>query len=169
MDTIEAILTRKSVRQFEEKEIEEDKIELLLKSAMAAPSAINRQPWEFYVCKSTEAKEAIKKAMPFGKYNASIIIITCVKEISTIPFMHDLAYCDLGAATENILLAAHELGLGAVWCAVYPDKIKMKNIKKAINIPVGITPYSAIYIGYPAKDNRSVIKDKFDNKRIHVK
>lgn len=168
METLETILTRKSVRSFDEKHIEEDKIETLMKAAMAAPTGVNRQPWEFYICKSEETKDQVKKAMPFGKYNADIIVITCVKEIATMPMMHDLAFCDLSAATENILLAAHDMGLGGVWCAIYPDKIRIKTIKKALKIPAGLTPFSAIYLGYPAKDDKSKVKEKYNNKKVRI-
>ncbi|MBO6280460.1 MAG: nitroreductase family protein [Bacilli bacterium] len=168
MEAIETILTRKSVRQFSDKEIEEEKIETILKAAMASPSAVNRQPWEFYVVKNKEYKEAIKKAMPFGKFDSPIIIIPCVKESATLPINHDLCYCDLSAASENILLAAHALGLGAVWCAIYPGKDRIKAIKKAINIPLGLTPFSAIYIGYPSEEDKSVIKDKYDIKKVRT-
>ena len=161
-----AILTRKSVRDFLDKPIEEEKIQMLMKAAMAAPSAMNHQPWEFYVVESEEAKEKVRKAMPFGKYKSAIIIIPCIRENATVSLMHDLANCDLGAASENILLAAHELGLGAVWCAIYPSKILIQAIKKAVNIPYGVTPFSAIYVGYPSDKDKSKVKDKFDSKRI---
>lgn len=166
METIETILTRKSVRDFKDTPIEEEKIQLLMKAAMAAPSAMNRQPWEFIIVESEEKKEAVRKAMPFGKYKSAIIVIPCVKESAAVPFMHDLVSCDLAAASENILLAAHDLGLGAVWCAIYPGKPLMNSIKKAIDIPNGLTPYSAIYIGYPSDTDKSKVKDKFDSKRI---
>ena len=168
MDAIENILTRKSVRNFADKEIEEEKIDMLLKAAMSAPSAINKQPWVFYVCKGEEVKKRIIKVMPFGKYKSPIIIIPCIKEISSIPFAHDLVNCDLSAATENILLAAHALGLGAVWCAVYPEKLKTKNIAKAIGCKKGETPFSAIYIGYPSEDDKSKVKDKYNTKNIKI-
>ena len=168
MDALENILTRKSVRNFADKEIEQEKIDILLKAAMAAPSAVNRQPWLFYVCKSEEAKQKVIDAMPFGKYKSPIIIIPCIKEINAIPLAHDLVNCDLSAATENILLAAHALGLGAVWCAVYPDKIRTKAIKKAIGTKFGETPFSAIYIGYPSEDDKSKVKDKYQEKNIKV-
>ena len=90
------------------------------------------------------------------------------KESKVIPLAHDLMYCDLGAATENILLAAHELGLGAVWCAVYPRKEHMKKIAKIIEAPIGHHPYAAIYIGYPSEDDKSKVKDKFDEKNIKI-
>ena len=168
METLEAIYTRKSVRNFSNKEIEDEKIEKILKAAMSAPSAINRQPWEFYVIKSKEKKDEIKKAMAFGKYDSPIIIIPCGKDSKAIPLAHDLMYCDLGASTENILLAAHDLGLGAVWCAVYPRKELMKKIASIIEAPIGHHPYAAIYIGYPSEDDKSQAKDKYNDKNIKV-
>lgn len=168
METFENLFSRRSVRKFENKEIEEEKIELMMKAAMSAPSAINRQPWFFYVVKDTEAKKRVIDAMPFAKYECPVIIIPCVNELNRIPTQGDLAYCDLGAATENILLAANDLGLGAVWCAVYPGKAKMKAIKKALDMPVNITPYSAIYVGYPSKEDKGQVKDKYDTKKVRI-
>ena len=168
MDAQELILTRKSVRSFKDTPIEDEKIELLMKAAMAAPSAVNRQPWEFYVVKSEEMKKEVNKVIPFGKYKSPIIVIPCIKESASIPLAHDLVNCDLGAASENILLMAHALGLGAVWCAVYPNKLTTKGLKKAINIPAGLTPFSAIYVGYPSDDDKSKVKDKYDTKKVRT-
>ena len=168
METIEALLTRKSVRSFKNQEVDEETINTLLKAAMAAPSAVNRQPWVFYVCKSQEVKNAVIKAMPFGKYKSPIIIVPCIDESRAIPFMHDLVNCDLSAATENILLAAHALGLGAVWCAVYPDKKREKDIATAIKCKKGETPFSAIYIGFPDDEDKSKVKDKYNPKNVVI-
>ena len=168
MEAIEAILTRKSVRQFSDTEIEEEKIEILLKAAMAAPSGVNKQPWKFMVVKNEEAKKKIIDAMPYGEYKSPIIIVPCVRDLEVVPLMHDLAYCDLGAASENILLAAHALGLGAVWCAIYPSKKRTKDIKKALNLGVGISPFSAIYVGYPDPQNTTKIKDKFKERNYKI-
>ena len=166
METIEAILSRKSVRQFADKEIEEDKINTLLKAAMAAPSGINLQPWKFIVIKDKDKKEAVKKVLPFGKYDSPIIIVPCVKDLSTIPFNHDLAYCDVSAATENILLAAHDLGLGAVWCAIYPNKKHVKEMRKVLEQGLTISPFSCIFIGYPSENDKSKVKDKFKENNV---
>ena len=168
METIEAIMTRKSVRQFAEKEIEQDKIETLLKAAMAAPSGVNLQPWKFIVIKDNDRKEAVKKVLPFGKYNSPIIIIPCVKDLSTIPFNHDLAYCDLSATTENILLAAHDLGLGAVWCAIYPSKKHVKEMRKVLEQGVTISPFSCIFLGYPSENDKSKVKDKYKENNVQI-
>ena len=168
MDAIETILSRKSVRSFKEKEIEDEKLDIILKAAMAAPSAMNRQPWFFYVAKSKEKIDAIRGAMMYGKYEAAAIIIVCGKELAELPIGHDIMYCDLGAASENILLAAHAQGLGGVWCAIYPSKNNMKNIAKVIGAPLGVTPYSAIYLGYPSDDDKSQVKDKFNEKNYKI-
>ena len=168
MTVLEAMKQRKSVRKFTEQKVSDEQIRKLLEAAMTSPSAVNKRPWHFIVVKSEENKKKVIDAMPFGKYKSPIIIIPCIKEIHTMPlFAHDLAYCDLSAATENILLEAVELGLGSVWCAIYPDKARIKAIKKALNIPLGITPFSCIYIGY--EDGHVDPKDKFDESRIEYK
>ena len=167
MDALENLLTRKSVRMFSKEKVSEQDIETLLKAGMAAPSAMNKQPWTFYVVTNEGKLQAYRDSSRWGKYNATLIIVPCVKEDLTLPGIgHDLAYCDLGAATENILLAAHALGLGAVWTAVYPDPDRIETAKKAIGIKNGETPYSAIYIGHPVKEDDSQIKDKYKPENI---
>lgn len=168
METIEAILSRKSVRQFDSREIEEEKINVLLKAAMAAPSGVNLQPWKFIVIKNKDKKEEVKKVLPFGKYDSPIIIIPCVKDLSTLPFNHDLAYCDVSAATENILLAAHDLGLGAVWCAIYPNKKHIKEMRKVLEQGLTVSPFSCIFIGYPSENDKSKVKDKFKEGNVQI-
>ncbi len=167
MKVLETMKQRKSVRRFLDKEVTDEQIRLLMEAAMSAPSAVDMRPWTFYIARSEETKQRVKDAMPFGKYNASIIIIPCIDESKTRQgHAHDLAYCDLGAVTENILLEAVELGLDSVWCAVYPDPDRIRGVKEAMNLPEGITPFSALYIGY--EDGEAKPKDKFDEGRIHI-
>ena len=167
MKILEVMKQRKSVRKFLPKEVTDEQIKLLMEAAMSAPSAVDKRPWTFYIARSEEVKEKVRKAMPFGKYNSSIIIVPCVNEFKTFPGeQHSLAYCDLGAVTENILLEAVELGLGTVWCAIYPSKKRMKAIKEALDLPMTVSPYSAIYVGY--EDGEAKPKDKFDEDRIHI-
>lgn len=168
MDAIESILTRKSVRNFINKEVEQEKIDTLLKAAMSAPSAVNKQPWKFVVVKNKDKIEEVKKAMPFGKYNAPLVIVPCINDLATIPLPHDLANCDLSAATENILLAAHALGLGAVWCAIYPSKNQIKKMRKVLELGISLSPFSCIFIGYPSEDDKSKVKDKFKESNIVI-
>lgn len=72
----------------------------------------------------------------------------------------------LSSASENILLMANALGLGSVWCAIYPHKGRIKAIKKALGLPLGISPFSAIYVGYPSKDDKSQVKDKYKERNV---
>ena len=166
MDNIETILTRKSVRDFASKEVEKEKIDLLLKGAMASPSAMNRQPWKFVVVTNKEKIEEIKKAMPFGKHNAPLIIVPCIDEIAASLLNKGLAACDLAASSENILLMAHSLSLGAVWCAIYPNKMQIKKMRKVLGLSPTLSPFSCIYIGYPSDSDKSKVKDKFKEKNI---
>jgi len=166
MDASENIFSRKSVRKFLSKEIEQEKIDTLLKAAMSAPSAMNFQPWHFVVIKEKENKDRVIAHMPFGKYDSPVIIIPCVKNLRSVPFHTDLSNCDLSAASENILLAAHALGLGAVWCAIYPSKARAKAIKKELGLSFGLTPFCAIYIGYPDPNDKGQVKNKYKEKNV---
>ena len=165
MDALEVILTRKSVRQFDEREIEEEKINTLLKAAMASPSGVNKQPWKFVVVKTKENKQKVIDNMPFGKYNSPIIIIPCVKDLETVPLNHDLAYCDLSSATENILLAAEAMGLGAVWTACWPYEDRYSVVKEVLGIPENVMPLAIIPVGHPAETPAP--KDKWRPEKIH--
>lgn len=167
MEILSEIKQRKSVRKFLDKPVCDEDIEALLKAGMSAPSAINKRPWEFYVLKDEKMKANIIDIMPYGKYYSPIIIIPCINEKLTLPLKaHDLAYLDLSACTENILLEAVHLHLGAVWCAVYPDKRRIDKISKALSLDKHITPFAAIYVGY--EDGNIEPKDKFDHSRIHI-
>ena len=102
MDILEEIKRRRSVRKFQKKEINKEDIDKLLQAAMAAPSAIDRRPWEFYVITNEEKLAKIREIMPFGKYESPLIIIPVINRLKIIPFKKELAVCDLSAATENI-------------------------------------------------------------------
>lgn len=167
MDILPEIKNRKSVRRFLDKEINDEQIDALMRAAMSAPSAVYRRPWCFYVIKDKKIKQDVINAMPYGKYQCPVIIIPCIKEDATLPLKaHDLAYCDLSSATENILIEAVHLGLGTVWCAVYPDNRRIHSLIKVLNLPKGITPFSAIYVGY--EQGYVEPKDKYDPTRIHI-
>lgn len=167
MDVLSAIKERASVREFVDKPVSKEDIETLLKSAMAAPSAKNKQPWEFYVLESEEAKEAAKSVLIYGRFNSPLIIIVAINQERTDQGVgHGLGYCDAGAATENILLAAKGLGLDGVWCAIWPDEGRMNGIRKALKIPFTVEPFAAIHIGY-AKE-KAASKDKWDETKVHI-
>lgn len=167
MELEKVLSTRTSVRQFTKDKITSCDIDKLLQAAMTAPSAMDKRPWEFYAITSEKMLQTIRGAMPYGKYNAPLIIVVAVNDLRALPLsMHDFSYCDAGAATENILLEATNLGLGAVWCGVWPQKARMKALGKALNLSPLMRPFAAIYIGHPAGITNP--KNKYNKNRIHL-
>jgi nitroreductase len=159
-----AIFKRTSVRKFENKEVEGSKIDLLLKAAMAAPSAANQQPWEFFVVKKKDTLSALAKCSPYGGCiaDAAIAIVPVYRKETMLP---EFAEIDLSIATENILLEATELDLGAVWIGIAPLKDRMDNVCKALNIPDHLVPFAIVPIGYPAGEAKQ--QNRFDAERVH--
>jgi nitroreductase len=150
---IDTIYARRSIRKYQDKPVEKEKLETLLKAAMAAPSAMNNRPWEFMVVTEPEGMDAIRGALMFGKHNAPAAIVVCGNtSIFRNPAAANFWVQDCSAATENILLAAVTLGLGAVWLGVHPVHNFSKRIAKALHLPAHIKPLSAVYVGYPAEE-----------------
>lgn len=165
---IENIMTRTSVRKFQEKAVEDEKIEILLRAAMAAPSAANKQPWRFVVIKDRATLDEIADSLHTMKMaaEAPLAIVVCGDMNATLEG-DGLDYWieDTSAATENLLLAAHDIGLGAVWCGVYPMKNRMAYVQRLLQLPSDIVPLNIIPIGYPAETPEP--KDKWDPAKIH--
>lgn len=149
LSIIEGIFTRQSVRQFvHNRPPENDKIELILKSACFAPSAENKQPWEFIVVRDTNKLKEISIILPKAgmAVSAGLVIVVCgnkLKESQT-GFLVE----DCSAAMQNMLLCSHGLGLGAVWCGVYPNHIWTSSITALFNLPRHILPIGIIVIGH---------------------
>jgi nitroreductase len=165
MDAMENILTRRSIRKYSGKKISDEQIKHLLKAAMYAPSAVNKQPWHFLVFRDPEIKKSIVALHP----NASMLtgadtgILVCYDE----NLQHDAGYgpVDCSAATQNILLAAHAEGLGAVWVGIYPRQNRIESMHKLFSLPGNIKPFSIISLGYPDEEKPS--PDRFNKERIH--
>lgn len=151
---IENIMTRKSVRQFTSAPIAKDTIEILLKAGMAAPSAINKQPWKFIVLQDKLKLQEIADTMPNSRTaTAPMAIVVCGDMTKKIEGpAGDFWIQDCSAATENILLAAHSLGLGAVWTGVYPAEGRAELVREILDIESRYAPLCIIPIGYPAED-----------------
>ncbi len=168
VDAIDNILTRTSIRAYNDSAISDDKIDTLLRAAMAAPTAMNRQPWQFVVVNDRVKLDSIASKLRGASMavNAQIAIAVCGDMSKTIEGDgRDFWIQDCSAATENLLLAAHSLGLGAVWCGVYPIENNVKNISSILELPDHIIPLNIIPIGYPKTP--SAPKQKYDNERIH--
>lgn len=157
------ILNRKSVRQYTERPVDDEKIELLLRAGMAAPTARDLRPWEFIVIKKRATLDSLAGALPYGKMlaEAPMAIVVCGDTVRS----EKLWVEDCAIAAQNILLAAESLGLGAVFTAVYPYSDRLKVVNKYTELPGHIVPLTIIPVGYP-KGIQSP-KDKFNKKKIH--
>lgn len=166
---IDNIMTRTSVRQYDsERTISSDTVEILLRAAMAAPTAVNKQPWQFVVLDEREAIDSLCTYLPYAKMleHAPLAIVTCGDLTKAIEGEGETYWIqDVSAATENLLLAAHALGLGAVWTGVYPISDRVKGVQKALGMPDSIVPLAVVPVGYPAMDQSP--KDKWDSAKVH--
>jgi nitroreductase len=161
---MDVIFNRTSIRTYQDQVVENDKIELLLKAAMAAPSAANQQPWEFYVVTDKDKLDQLCKCSPYAGCTklAPLAIVNCYRKNVMMP---DYAEIDMSACTENILLEAEELGLGAVWLGIAPLADRMKMVKDVLKMPEELEPFAIIPCGYPVK--RVAQQDRYDKTRVH--
>ena len=167
LDTLSAIHNRKSVRNFTGESVTQNEIDILLKAAMAAPSAVNCQPWEFIIVTDRKTLDALGEALPYAKmiFKAGAAIIVCGVPAKAHKQMKEYAVIDSTLASQNILLAAEAIGLGAIWTAAYPYSDRMKSVKTILNIPENIIPLNVIPIGHPTGEDKP--KEKFDSRKIH--
>lgn len=140
----------------------------ILHAAMSAPSGVNKQPWEFIVVDDSVLLNQLAEALPYAKMaaNAPMAIVICGNKERTLPGVDDnLWEQDCSAASENILLAAHALGLGGVWTCLYPHTDRMDATREILNIGENLIPFNLIPIGHPEKDHEPM--DKWHPDRIH--
>lgn len=162
MDALECILSRKSVRKYTDQPVTDEQIDTLLKAAMAAPTGKNVRPWEFVVVRDREVLDSMAQALPYAKMlaQANVAIVVC-GDVEKSAYW----YVDCSAATQNLLLVAENMGLGAVWTATYPYEDRMDVCKRYLNLPDNIHSLCVVPIGYPAKP--FVPMDKYDATKIH--
>ncbi|MHB8579928.1 MAG: nitroreductase family protein [Ignavibacteriaceae bacterium] len=165
MDTLEAIITRRSIRQYTPQNIPEDKIKLILQSAMYAPSAMNYQPWHFIVIDKKDTIEGLQSIFLHADMlkQATLLIIVCGD--SELEKSIDNLVQDCSAATENALISIHALGLGGIWLSIYPNRDVINGLKKTLELPENIIPLTAIPIGFPAEVKES--ENRYNTTRIH--
>jgi nitroreductase len=165
MDAIEALMTRRAVREFTPEPVSEDQIETMLRAAMHAPSACNQQPWHFIVVTKRERLDAIAGVHPYAQMlkQAPLSIIVCGDlTLETCPGNWAI---DCSAAMENLLLAAHAVGLGGVWVGIHPVEQRVKDFRALLGLPAFATPLCLAAIGRPAGPLPKV--DRFKQERIH--
>jgi nitroreductase len=154
-ETLTTIYSRKSIRKYDDKKIDKETIDLLIKAGLSAPSNVNKMPWEFVVVDNKEMLENIANATLYAKMtkDAPLAILVCGNMERTFSGEgKEFWIQECSAATQNILLAAHSLGLGAVWTGVYPTHDRIRNVSRAAKLPISIVPLSLIVLGYPESE-----------------
>jgi nitroreductase len=151
METLEAIRTRRSVRRYEDRPVPEEMVSKLLAAAMAAPSARNGQPWQFVVIDDRKMLAEIATINPNAEMarRAPLAILVC-GDLS-LELSPGYWVVDCAAAVENMLLAAHASGLGAVWTGVYPRQERMDGLRRLVKLPDNVIAHSLVVLGYPAE------------------
>ena len=165
---VENIMTRVSVRQFTGGKISDAQIDTLLRAAMAAPSAVNKQPWSFVVVTDETIIAELGKQLPYSRCEngAACAIVPCGDLRNTLEgAAAEYWIQDVSAATENLLLAAHAMGLGAVWTGVYPIAERVLATQTILELPEHIIPLCVVPVGVPAE--QPAVKDKYKTDNIH--
>lgn len=161
---MESIFHRVSVRKFEQKPVEESKLRQILRAGMQAPSAGNQQPWEFFVVSDPAKIKELAAASPYAGCAAEApVVIVSAYRTQGLRFP-ELAQIDMSIAQENMWLETDSLGLGGVWLAIAPDKIRMENVKEVLGLS-NLEPFALFPLGYPAQTKDQ--QDRFDESRIH--
>ncbi len=165
-EVLKIIHQRKSVRNYTGEPVDSTHLIHLVRAGMAAPSAMNRQPWFFVIIDDKEIMTELGESIMFGKMlkEASAAIVVCGNMRDVYSLLPDYWIQDCSAATQNILLAAEATGLGAVWIGLYPAKTRSRKVRKALDLPRHIVPLSIVSIGYPDGTERP--KDKWDENKI---
>lgn len=168
---LDNIATRTSVRDYEARPVEKEKIEKMLRAAMAAPTAMNKQPWHFVVVDQRNVLDALAGTNPYAKMlkKAPLAIVVCGNTDKMIEGGgRDFWIQDASAATENLLLAAHAMGLGAVWTGAYPSEERCISISKVLSLSDNLVPLNMIVVGYPAEQPQPKQKFKEENVSYNV-
>ncbi len=163
---LDNILARTSVRSYQDRPVEQDKIEKLLRAGMAAPSAVDKRPWHFIVVTDKQVLAGLAQANPNAGMaaRAPLAIVVCGDKTKALTRVPDYWVQDAAAATENILIAAQGMGLGAVWTGTYPVAERVQGVTRVLNLPEHIIPFCTIVIGYP--ERAQAPKDKWDESNI---
>ena len=165
MDTLQAITKRRSIRKFTNRPLSQQQLETLLNAAMLAPTARNCQEWDFVVVRDRNVLNQLMKAHPYAHMlaTADCAIIVCddTRRETAAGYWPG----DCGAATQNILLAATDMGLGSVWLGVYPTQERMEGVARVLGLPKEVLPFNIIALGYPDEKKEDV--DRFDPAKVH--
>lgn len=158
------LYTRVSIRKYQDRPVEKEKTEAILRAAMQAPSAANQQPWEFYVVTNKEKLEALSQVSPYAGMtrNAPAAIVSVYRKDCAIPAY---AQIDLSIAMENLWLETDAQGLGGVWLGIAPQEERMKAVEEVLDLPDTVRAFAIFPYGYPAEERKQ--QNRFDVSRIH--
>ena len=159
-----SIYHRVSIRRFQDRPVEKEKTEAILRAAMQAPSAANQQPWEFYVVTNREKIHELAMCQPYARaaQNAPVVIVPVYRKDCILP---EYAEIDLAIAVENMWLETDAQGLGGVWMGIAPMTERMEAVEKILDIPQHLRAYALFPYGYPAEERKQ--QDRWDESRIH--
>ncbi|MDZ4169673.1 MAG: nitroreductase family protein [Coriobacteriia bacterium] len=165
MDSIEAIMGRRSIRNYTAEPVTDAELDVLLRAAMAAPSAGNQQPWRFIVVRDADRRVELSTATPYAGMiaRAPLALVICG---DTREEKHPGYWVqDCSAAIQNLLVAAHATGLGAVWIGVYPVEERSENVRRICDVEAGVVPMSMIALGHPAEEKPPA--ERFEPAYVH--
>ena len=159
------IFHRVSVRKFEQKPVEQEKILQILRAGMQAPSTGDQRPWEFYVVTNREKILALSKCHKYAgcAANAPVLIVPVYRKEGI--WLPEYEQIDMAIAQENIWLETDSLGLGGVWLGIAPQQERMDKVAEILDLPDNVTAFSIFVLGYPAEHHNQ--EDRFDASRIH--
>lgn len=166
-DTFSVIHSRKSVKSFTGATVSTENLDKIIRAGMAAPTAVNKQPWSFVVVTDRKKLDALAAGLPNarGIDKAGAVIIVCAEPEKANLQSKDFAIIDASLASENILLATEAMGLGGHWTASYPYEDKMKHVRTVLGIPTNVIPLNVILVGVPTGEDKP--KDKYQKDKIH--
>lgn len=165
MDTLLAVQTRRSVRKYLERTIDEEKLETILRAAMAAPTAGNSQSWRFVVVDDKKLLTSIASLSPYAAMAAAAPMAILLCADSKAEKYPGFWVQDCAAAMQNMLLAAHVQGLGAVWCGIHPDAEREEAFAQAFELPSHFKAFGVMVLGWPADTPPPV--DRFDWGKVY--
>jgi len=166
MDTIETMMTRRSVRSWDDKPVPEEIVKKILSAAMQTPSARNQQAWQFIVLNDRRVLNEAAQTAPGARHaeKAPLGIIVC-GDMSLETATAGYWIQDCAAASMSILLAAYSLGLAGVWTAGYPNMDRASGLAKIAGLPENVIPLSMVLLGYP--ESKPAPEDRFKEDRVH--
>ncbi|MBQ9300269.1 MAG: nitroreductase family protein [Clostridia bacterium] len=159
------IFHRVSIRKYEDRPVEKEKVIQVLRAGMQAPSTGNQQPWEFYVVTNRDKILALSKCQPYAgcAAKAPVLIVSVIRKDGL--WLPQYAQIDMAIAQENMWLETDSLGLGGVWLGIAPQRERMEEVARILELPDNLEAFSVFALGYPAEQRAQ--EDRFDESRIH--